>query len=159
MDYFLVDYESYDPDNIKEFSIFGFTTQEVETFYIKTKKPNIKNYNWLVEHWHHIPYKFGNTPFRQIIKILNKPNCVFYIKGLEKRNNLQRFTKNHIRNLEDFNCPRLDSFEKSQTFCFFHTNCPTQHCATVKLFKILDWIKNKNDQPIPIRDFEASIKL
>lgn len=34
MNYFLVDYESYDPDNIKEFSIFDFTTQEVEKFYI-----------------------------------------------------------------------------------------------------------------------------
>ena len=51
----------------------------------------------------------------------------------------------------------LDSFEKSQAFCGFHSNYPTQHCATVKLLKILAWIKN--DQPISIRDFEASIDL
>lgn len=154
MGYFLVDYESYDTDNIKEFSIYDFS---INTFFIKTKKPDTKNYNWLVKYWHRIPYKFGNIPFRRIIKILNKPNCVFYIKGLEKSKNLQRFTKNHIINLEDFNCPRLDSFEKSQAFCGFHSNNPTQHCATVKLLKMLAWIKN--DQPISIRDFEASIDL
>jgi hypothetical protein len=138
-------------DVIKEFASYNFSTKTFKNDFIRTDKI-FENYDFffnqqnefLINFGHYIPYNYGSTRFYKIVRLLNQPNSVFYIKGERKQQLVQSFSQNKILNIEDFGCPPINFLpEKEIHFCNFHFQFPTESCALRKLHKTVDWLNNE----------------
>ncbi|XP_043484119.1 uncharacterized protein LOC122512394 [Leptopilina heterotoma] len=105
---------------------------------------------WLTHNYHEIHWTAGDVSYdelRPILQDILRSASVIYVKGLEKKNWLEKYLLN-VQNLEDFNCPSLKKIKSDLlTTCTHHTFC-SENCA-VKNVKILrDWFLDPPNQYI-----------
>ena len=116
--------------------------QSYLNFFIKTKKFNSKTYQCLVRNYHFIPYYFGTTKFSYIKELINEPNLILLVKGIQKRNILKLYTNNYIIDLEEYNCPKFSRLKPSTLTCCFSKHRNSHHCALKKVSQLTNWFKN-----------------
>ena len=97
-----------------------------------------KNINrWLENYLHGMPWSSGNVPYKMmeaIIENISRNAQTIYVKGLEKKNWLKRFTKpsTNIIDMFDLKFPSLQHLKdklKNCIQCFHHVkNIPNCNC-------------------------------
>lgn len=97
-----------------------------------------KEAHWVVNHHHQIPWDSGYTPLHRFADIVAQVTCfedMVYVKGMEKAEYLQKFTKTPIIQLAD-----QPAITADKPTCFYHKSIPSV-CALSNVFFLYDFFK------------------
>lgn len=138
---------------VKELAILDLSTDVVNYFLFKPPFPiewldekSLKTYKWLFNHFHHIPWHEGFTPYRELKNIL-KHYCsqydIMYTTGLEKANWLKMHTTSTVI---DYTLDKTMTTKASTTgICIGVKNCKHKYsnCALSKAYRVASQLKMK----------------
>ena len=120
MSTYIVDFEGVnDIENKKflfqEFAYFCINEKIIQNHFLKIPDyTQTGSTQIILRNLNHIPKDFGQTKFKVIFEFLNQPNCIFYVKGLQKCKFLKKITNQLVINLEDYGCPKLESLPSTK---------------------------------------------
>lgn len=110
-------------------------------FYMTTKSSRVNR--WLCCNKHKLNHTDGDVDYDNLQTILNELSeryTHFYVKGLQKKKFIEKFTNKPVINMEDYDCPRIDillrdSCDLSKDTCLFHKD--NHNCCTNNRVKVL----------------------
>lgn len=94
-----------------------------------------KEAEWLMKNHHCIKWEVGYTPlyqFRNIIKNITNPGIAVYVKGKEKANFLQKFSRGPVQEIDE-----QPVIQSSEAKCFYHSKSPCI-CAVSNVYHIYE---------------------
>lgn len=118
---------------VKELSLLDYNFQSVRHWIFKPpvqhkqcEKSRRTNY-WLENYYHKIKWNDGDIEYEMIRDIFKFIDCNYkfvFVKGYEKKRFLlQNLYSCCVINLEDYDCPKLDSLETAGNQCIIHNTC------------------------------------
>ena len=119
----------------------------------------LKSHNWVSKFLHGIEWTSGEYPYTYletyfIFLTLRFQSGFFYAKGTEKCHKIAELLKRPVQNLEELNCPKIETLAIAYTSsCGFHSSKTPQrqrsrHCAKRKASAFLQWVEQRNETVI-----------
>lgn len=151
----VVDVEMFYNNVIKELAFCSGTFHA--GFIIKPPKPIVQctkvekcTNNWLTTHFHRIPWDAGTIEYSYlpiIVKLIRRPDAIFYTKGSEKRNILSELFNKTFIDLETMGCPKVEELPTDRDVCdsYWGHHRDSLHCAQRKAILYYDWLSNLDE--------------
>lgn len=96
---------------------------------------NQRSFSWVSRNIHHLSWSSGQLPYTDLEFILRVNFRLFkkiYVKGLEKKNFLEKISKREIINLDDLDCPPMRDLPPVDVFCPYMHIKNFDHCSVQK---------------------------
>lgn len=106
---------------------------------------NRKTFSWMTRYCHGLRWESGEISYTflsLILTFLLSSHSNIYTKGLEKKNFLEKLSGRKVFDLNEFDCPKISTFEKSPLKCPSHKQS-FKHCAVFKAYSYSSFIKEK----------------
>ena len=154
----VIDVEMFSNNIVKELGICsgtynaGFLLKPPHSFEQCTEKDKQTN-SWLMRNFHEIAWNAGTYEYCElptIIQTLNRPNAVFYAKGMAKCSILSILFQKIFINLDDRGCPTAIELVAQQWAhrikcdSYPGRHGPSIHCAQKKAIMYHDWLSDNN---------------
>ena len=139
---------------VKELSVMDVTRFAFRHWILKppsyvcvTDPKQTQTNRWLTRYYHGISWYDGETPYEDLVNILAKHVCGYkyvFVKGLEKKQLIHKYIiHNCVKNLEDFDCPRITLLPKIHgTACLRHCDNNIM-CTNHRVHALREWMMNE----------------